>query len=127
MASVLEEIKGLYAEKQKQFEEFKRVNDERIAKLENNEAIGEVKQKLDRIEKDMDDTAAKIEKQFAELKRFGTSQASESADAEIKSAFDKLLRSGSSTRMSEAEIEAFQRSRLKCQRAVLPPTNTSQA
>ena len=104
---IIAEIKQLFEEKQKAFHEYKEANDERIAKLEKHEGVAELEQKLDRINKDMDERDERIEKQFAELKRFGTAQNGQEQEAEVKSAFNKLLRSGSSARMSESEVEAL--------------------
>lgn len=104
---IITEIKQLFEEKQKAFHEYKAANDERIAKLEKHEGVAELEQKLDRINKDMDERDERIEKQFAELKRFGTAQNGQEQEAEVKSAFNKLLRSGSSARMTESEVEAL--------------------
>lgn len=107
MPSVVEEIKNLFAAREKEFEEFKKANDERLAKMEKNEAIGEVEQKLANIEASMDKTTSALESQIAELKRFGSNQQNKDDGEEVKSAFNKLLRSGSSSRMTEAEVEAL--------------------
>lgn len=104
---IITEIKQLFEEKQKAFHEYKAANDERIAKLEKQEGVAEVEQKLARINKELDERDERIEKQFAELKRFGTAQNGQEQEAEVKSAFNKLLRSGSSARMTEAEVEAL--------------------
>lgn len=104
---IITEIKQLFEEKQKAFHEYKEANDERIAKLEKQEGVAEVEQKLARINKELDERDERIEKQFAELKRFGTAQNGQEQEAEVKSAFNKLLRSGSSARMTESEVEAL--------------------
>lgn len=104
---IISEIKQLFEEKQKAFHEYKEANDARIAKLEKGEGVAELEQKLDRIGKDMDERDERIEKQFAEMKRFGTAQNGQEQEAEVKSAFNKLLRSGSSVRMTESEVEAL--------------------
>lgn len=104
---IITEIKQLFEEKQKAFHDYKEANDERIAKLEKHEAVAEVEQKLTRINKELDERDERIEKQFAELKRFGTAQNGQEQEAEVKSAFNKLLRSGSSARMTETEVEAL--------------------
>ena len=104
---IITEIKQLFEEKQKAFHEYKEANDERIAKLEKHEGVAEVEQKLARINKELDERDERIEKQFAELKRFGTAQNGQEQEAEVKSAFNKLLRSGSSARMTESEVEAL--------------------
>ena len=104
---IIAEIKQLFEEKQKAFHEYKEANDERIAKLEKHEGVAEVEQKLARINKELDERDERIEKQFAELKRFGTAQNGQEQEAEVKSAFNKLLRSGSSARMTESEVEAL--------------------
>lgn len=104
---IITEIKQLFEEKQKAFHEYKEANDERIAKLEKHEGVAELEQKLARINKDMDERDERIEKQFAEMKRFGTAQNGQEQEAEVKSAFNKLLRSGSSARMTESEVEAL--------------------
>lgn len=104
---IITEIKQLFEEKQKAFHDYKEANDERIAKLEKHEGVAEVEQKLARINKELDERDERIEKQFAELKRFGTAQNGQEQEAEVKSAFNKLLRSGSSARMTETEVEAL--------------------
>ena len=106
--SVVDELKGLFEEKHRDFEEYKKVNDERIKKLEEGKAVSELEEKLAKIDSALNERDEKIEKQFAELKRFGsTSQDKTYQEAEVKSAFNKLLRSGSSVRMTQGEIEAL--------------------
>lgn len=104
---IIAEIKQLFEEKQKAFHDYKEVNDARIAKLEKGEAIADFEQKLARLGKEMDERDERIEKQFAEMKRFGTAQSGQEQEAEVKSAFNKLLRSGSSARMTDSEVEAL--------------------
>ena len=104
---IITEIKQLFEEKQKAFHDYKEANDERIAKLEKHEGVADVEQKLARINKELDERDERIEKQFAELKRFGTAQNGQEQETEVKSAFNKLLRSGSSVRMTDSEIEAL--------------------
>ena len=106
--SVVDELKGLFEEKHRDFEEYKKVNDERIKKLEEGKAVSELEEKLAKIDSALNERDEKIEKQFAELKRFGgTAQDKTCQEAEVKSAFNKLLRSGSSVRMTQGEIEAL--------------------
>ena len=106
--SVVDELKGLFEEKHRDFEEYKKVNDERIKKLEEGKAVSELEEKLAKIDSALNERDEKIEKQFAELKRFGgTAQDKTSQEAEVKSAFNKLLRSGSSVRMTQGEVEAL--------------------
>ena len=104
---IISEIKQLFEEKQHAFHEYKKANDERIAKLEKHEGVAELEQKLARMNDAMDERDERIEKQIAELKRFGTAQNGQEQEAEVKSAFNKLLRSGSSARMTESEVEAL--------------------
>lgn len=106
--SVIEELKGLFEEKHRDFEEYKKVNDERIKKLEEGKAVADLEQKLANIDTLLNERDEKIEKQFAELKRLGSPVQDKNAqEAEIKSGFNKLLRSGSAARMTQAEIEAL--------------------
>ena len=106
--SVLEEIKALYEEKQRDFEAYKKTNDERLKKLEEGKAVAEVEEKLAKIDASMSERDEKIAKQFAELKRIGnTTQDKTAQETEVKSGFNKLLRSGSAARMTQEEIEAL--------------------
>lgn len=107
MADVVEQIKGLFEQKKQDFEEFKKANDERLKALEEHKGVAELEEKLAKINSAIDSRDAKIEEQFAELKRMGAPASSQNKDEEVKSAFDKLLRTGSSARMSESEVEAL--------------------
>ena len=106
--TLVEEIKGLFDARQQDYEEFKKTNDERIAKLEKGEAISELEEKMGRIEKALDSNTSKLETQIAELKRFGaTADNGKNEETEVKSAYSKLLRNGSSVKMTERELEAL--------------------
>lgn len=112
-------LKDDYSGKQKKFEEnqkklfeaFKEENDKRISNLAEGKAVSELTEKVDKIGAAMDDFQSKAEKELTEIKRIGSPAAktaeAQAVEAEVKSAFDKLLRTGNAGRMTEGELEAL--------------------
>lgn len=86
------------------FEEFKKTNDERLAKLAKGEAVGELEAKLARIEADLqkyDELKSQIEELQKRANRPGTVSAEQ---AEYKAGFDKFLRKGDVSEIATKDV-----------------------
>lgn len=95
----------------KAFEEFKRINDERLAKME--KGVGgadEMKASMDKAFKDMADQKAVIESLEAKMKRpqlGGDGKPVDQASEEHKAAFGKYVRKGIDGGLAEIESKAL--------------------
>lgn len=86
------------------FEEFKKTNDERIAKLAKGEAVGDLEAKLGRIEADIkkyDELKSRLDEMERRANRPGQVDA---ADAEYKEGFLNFVRKGDETGIATKDV-----------------------
>ena len=91
------------------FEEFKKVNDQRLDELKKNGATGDLQAKLDKIQNDMAEHKAALETFQAKATRpgFGTGEPTNKAEAEHKEGFLRYMRKGRDEGLADLESKAY--------------------
>lgn len=104
----MNEVKSLIESQGRAWEEFKKTNDERLAKLEQSRATGDEQAKLAKIDADLNTLGKALDDVAKQVNRAALSGKSErTEDVEHKQAFDKFLRDGSTAGLRDIERKAM--------------------
>lgn len=107
VAAVTAEVKSLHEGFQKALAEERKTYDELLAKKANDEAVSELKAKLEKVEADATALQKSYDEEIAKLKMSASNAKATDQEQEFKEDFFTFMRSGSISAIPDARKEAF--------------------
>lgn len=107
IAVVTEEVKALHESIHKALAEERKTYDELLAKKANDEAVSELKSKLEKVEADTTALQKSYDEEIAKLKMSASNAKATDQEQEFKDDFYSFLRSGSLSSIPDARKDSF--------------------